>query len=117
MAEALSTQVDAAPATGVARQRLPYVIWMAVAASVLLAVGLIAYRQFGGDHVGPQPEPRQIAEDNEVSHDEVVPAPSLWAYRVAMADSPQQLDEMLDLHAATLLTPEADMMGAGFAGP
>ncbi len=118
VAEALSSQIDAAPAARGDRQRLRYMVWMAVAASVLLAVGLIAYQQFGNrDHESPKPAPRRIAQDNGDSRDDVVPQPSLWAYRVAMADSPQRLDAMLDQHAATLLSPEEDLIRAGFAVP
>jgi hypothetical protein len=116
--DALSSGNDVVPAVGTARQRVRYMVWMAVAVSVLLAVGSIAYRQFGGDeHESPQPAPRQIARDSDVTHQEATSSPSLWAYRVAMADSPQRLDAMLDLHATTLLTPEADMMRAGSTGP
>ena len=118
VAEALSSQIDAAPVSRAARHRLRYVVWMTVAASILLAVGLITYQQYGSrDHNRPEPAPRQIVRDSDDSRGDVVPQPSLWAYRIAMADSPQRLDAMLDQHAAILLSPEEDLMRVGFVVP
>jgi hypothetical protein len=89
-------------------------IWLAAALVFLVAVGLVLWRRTVRDEQpGPQPGPRMVVQDVDTRQDMPdSPPPTLWAYRLAAAESPQQLDLLLDQHARVLLLPDDDLMCA-----
>jgi len=88
--------------------------WLAAALVLVVAVGLVLWRNLVRDEQpGPRPDSRMVVQDVDTRQDTAdSPPPTLWAYRLAAAESPQQLDLLLDQHARVLLLPDDDLMCA-----
>ena len=90
-------------------------VWWAAAAVILVAVGIVVFQRSGNleDH-RPGPRPPQLAQGNDDPSVNDSAQPTLWGYRLAMADSPQRLDALLDQHASALLPPAENPVHVGF---
>ena len=86
----------------------------AAAALILLAfVSAWLYMTFlrNDQEPSPQAPPKIAVQDPPAEDIQAPPRPTRWAYQLAAADSPEELDALLDQHAAVLLprSPNLDL--------
>ncbi len=117
IAKDLAPTGDVQPTGRLRRHFLRTAMLLAAAAIVILALGLL-WRENSASRVPPGPGPMDepfIAGEDSPSEDLPPPLrPTVRAYQLALADSPDQLDALLDQHAALLLpsTPELQRPGS-----
>ena len=114
IAQKLDADLAPQPVQDVPDARGNRAIWLAAALVLMVAVGLVLWRKMVRDEQpSPQPDPHMVVQDVDTRQDMAdSPSPTLWAYRLAAAESPQRLDLLLDQHARVLLMPDDDLMCA-----
>lgn len=114
VARGLQTDKSPEPARRDRSRRFFSMALFAVAAVILVAIGFVVYqRPSDNENARPAPNPERIVQVDDLATDESdsIP-PSIWAYRIAAVDSPQQLDLLLDQHARALLPPDEGLVCA-----
>ncbi len=84
--------------------------WLAFAAAAALMISaatalVIFYPYSSIDGVTPTLESNIASRDNRQADDSETHGPSLWTYHLALNDSPERIDRLLDQHAVAILTP------------